>query len=212
MDTAPEEKHYLPKDPLDLPRPEMSLPLPEKELPAHAAPPPAHMDQTHGPFVKTLLAWTAPGRPYRKKRKQFFANIIFITILLEIILFLFSEYILMVLALAILFVIIVLAVVPPHDLHYKITSEGIIIEDHAYLWQELYDFYFKTRNGIPVLHVQTYAMIPGEITITLGDIHSDQIKRILLSFLPFREVVHKSFTEKAANWLSNALELDKTPS
>jgi len=204
MDTASsaEEEKFLPKEPMD-------LPLPEKELPAHATEP--HQEEQHNPYaVKTLLSWTAPGRPYRKRGKEYFASLVFITILLQIILFLFSEYLLMVLVLSLLFVAVALAVVPPHNITYKITTEGIIIDDRAYLWQELYDFYFKKRNGVELLHIQTYAMIPGQITLILGDIHTEQIKAILLPFLPYREVVRPTFTEKSANWLSKTFPLEKT--
>jgi hypothetical protein len=168
FDTNQNEEKFLPKEPLDLPRTPLDLPLPEKEISAHATPPSHHKQEDtyseeqeafpyqgqsydmseEAPYeVKTLLSWTAPGRPFRTRGKEYFASIILITFLIEIIVFLFGEYLLMVVILSLAFVTVALAIAPPHDYHYRISTEGVTIEDHFYLWQELYDFYFKRRDN-----------------------------------------------------------------
>ena len=158
--------------------------------------------------VKTLLAWTAPGRPFRKRSKQYYLTSLLIMLLVEIILFLFSQYLLMLVVLSLVFVAFALATVPPRDFHYRISSEGITIEDHFFLWQELYDFYFRKRDGVDVLHVRTHAFIPGELTITLGDISEEHIKSVLLPYLPYREYIKPTFMEKSAEWLSANFPLE----
>lgn len=160
--------------------------------------------------VKTLLSWHAPGRPFKKKSKEYYLTSLLIMLLVEIILFLFSQYPLMIVVLSFVFVAFALASVPPHDFRYKITTEGIMVEDQFFLWQELYDFYFKKRNGIDVLHIRTQAFIPGELTITLGDMNREHVKSILLSFLPFREFIKPTFMEKSADWLSRNFPLERT--
>ena len=158
--------------------------------------------------VKTLLAWTAPGRPFRKRTKQYYLTVLLIMLFVQVILFLFSQYMLMVVVLSLVFVGFALATIPPRDFHYRISSEGITVEDHFFLWQELYDFYFKKRNGIEVLHIRTHAFIPGELSITLGDISKDHVRSILLPFLPFREYIKPTFTDKAGDWLSKNFPLE----
>lgn len=206
MDTAPstekDQEKFLPEEPLD-------LPLPEKELPAHTTQPHHEENEEHYE-VKTLLSWSAPGRPYRERGKEYFASIFFITLLLEIIIFLFGEYLLMVVVLSFSFLTVALAIVPPHNYHYRISTEGITIEDHFYLWQELYDFYFKRRENQDILHVRTKTLLPGELTITLGTIHKDQIKSLLILYLPYRELVHQTLMEKSGNWLSKTFPLEKS--
>ena len=159
--------------------------------------------------VKTLLSWSAPGRPFRKRTKQYYLTTILITLLVEIILFLFGEYVLMLVVISLVFVAFALATVPPRNFQYRISSEGITIEDHFFLWQELYDFYFKKGEGTEVLHVRTHAFIPGELTITLGDINKDHIKSVLLPYLPYREVIRPTFMEKSGDWLSRNFPLEK---
>ena len=191
---------------LDLPEPQTDLPLPEKEIMPHAQ---SQNDFSSTNTVKTLLSWKAPGRPFRKRGKQFYINGLLIMLLVEIILFLFSQYLLMLVVLSLVFVAFALASVPPHDFHYRISTQGITIEDHFFLWQDLYDFYFKKRDGIEVLHIRTYAFIPGELTITLGDVHKEHAKSVLLPYLPYREYIKPTIMEKSADWLSRNFPLEK---
>jgi hypothetical protein len=158
--------------------------------------------------VKTILSWTAPGRPFQKRSKQYYATSLLIMLLVEVVLFLFSQYLLMVVVLSLVFLAFVLASVPPRDFHYRISSEGITIEDHFFLWQELYDFYFKRREGIDVVHIRTHAMLPGELIIPLGSIDREHVKQALLPFLPFREIVRPTFMEKSSDWLTRNFPLE----
>jgi hypothetical protein len=105
--------------------------------------------------VTTLLSWEAPGRPFVKRNKEYFVNVILIMLALEVILFLFSQYMLMIVVASLVFLAYALATVPPHAFHYKLTSEGILVEDHFFLWQELYDFYFTRKEQVDILHIRT---------------------------------------------------------
>ncbi len=188
------EPKILPKEPLDLPKESLELPLPQT---------PPQND------VKTLLSWTAPGRPFRKRGRQYYLTSLLIMLLIEIILFLFAQYTLMALVVSLVFVAFMLSLVPPKNFHYRISTEGITIEDHFSLWQELYDFYFRKQNNVDVLHVRTHALLPGELTITLGELNKNHVKSALLPFLPYREVVKKTFMEKAGDWLARNFPLEK---
>lgn len=190
-----DEQKSLPKEHLDLPKP-------EKETTNSSS-------EGHQREVKTLLSWTSAGRPFKKRGKQYYLTSLLIMLLVEIILFLFSQYMLMVLVLSLVFVAFALATVPPRDFQYRLSTEGITIEDHYFLWQELYDFYFKKREGIEALHIRTQALIPGELTITLGDISREHIKSILLPYLPYREVIKPTFMDKSGDWLSRTFPLEK---
>lgn len=162
--------------------------------------------------VVTLLSWHAPGRPYRKRSKEFFINGFLILVAIEVILFLFHDYLLMLVAMALGFLSLALAIVPPHNFYYRISSEGIRIEDNYFIWEELYDFYFMKRLGQEVLHVRTQAYFPGELTIVLGDIPTEQVKKVLLPYLPFREYVEPTFMDKASNWLERNFPLERSSS
>lgn len=160
--------------------------------------------------IKVLFQWTAPGRPFKQRAKIFYVNAILIVLFLEIILFFFHEYMLMLVIVSFLFVTYALNSVPPKNFVYKITQGGITIEDHFFLWQELYDFYFKKRfDSIEVLHVRTKSFLPGEITLTIQEKDKEHIASILKHYLPYREVITATFVDKSANWLTKNFPLEE---
>jgi hypothetical protein len=160
--------------------------------------------------VKTFLSWHAHGRPYQEHSVEYYTNSFLITMAIEIILFLFSQYVLMALVFSLAFLVFALSIVPPRNLYYRISSEGIRVEDHYFIWEELYDFYFTKSHGQDLLHVRTKDYFPGELTIVLGDVPIQQIKSVLIYFLPFREYVKPSFMDKAGDWLTKNFPLERT--
>lgn len=189
----------LPKEPLDLPRETLDLPKPSE----------THASDPHPNEVKTVLEWSAPGRPFRKRGRQYYLTSLLIMLLIEVILFLFSQYLLMLVVLSLIFVAFALNTVAPPNFKYRVSSEGITVEDHFFLWQELYDFYFKKKEGTDVVHVRTHSFIPGELTLTLGNIDREHIKSALLPYLPYRELVKPTFMDKSADWLTRNFPLEK---
>lgn len=159
--------------------------------------------------IKTLVSWSAPGRPFRKKGKEFYISGLLIVFLVDVILFIFSEYLLMFVVIALYFFAVALAYVPPQNFHYRISTQGVKIEDHFYIWDELYDFYFKVIDGVEVLIVRTHSIIPGELKITLGDVPLDHVRRVLVGYLPYREVVRPTFMEKSGDWLAKNFPLER---
>jgi len=196
----PKEPVDLPKEPLDLPREPLDLPKPENK---------EQKQVKHQNKVETVLEWTAPGRPFRKRGRQYYLTSLLIAVLVEIILFLFSQYLLMLVVLSFVFVAFTLASVAPANFKYRISSEGITIEDHFFLWQELYDFYFKKREGVNVVHIRTHSFLPGELTLTLGETDREHIKSALLPYLPYRELIRQNFMEKSGDWLTKNFPLEK---
>lgn len=159
--------------------------------------------------VETFLSWEAPGRPFAHRSKEYFINAFLIMMALEIILFLFSQYLLMLVVFSLVFLSFSMASIPPRKFIYKISTEGIQIEKHFFLWEELYDFYIFKTHGQDTIYVGTKLFFPGELTIMPGDVPIEEIKRVLLYFLPFREHVEPTFLEKAGLWLERNFPLEK---
>lgn len=160
--------------------------------------------------VKTLLSWSAPGRPYKPKKREYYLNGLLIAFLVEVILFLFQQYIFMFVVGALYFMSVALATIPPRNFHYRISNQGIKVEDHFFIWEELYDFYFKKIQGVDVLIVRTKALLPGELQIPLGELHPHHVRRAVVSYLPYREVVKDTFMERSADWLSHNFPLERS--
>ncbi|MBI2621411.1 MAG: hypothetical protein HYW63_02045 [Candidatus Levybacteria bacterium] len=163
----------------------------------------------HEHSLKTLLSWSAPGRPFKARSKQFYMTALLIAFFIEVILFLFSQYMLMFVVASLVFVGFAFAYVPPKNFHYRISTEGLMIEDHFYIWHELYDFYFTKRQGVEVLNIRTKSIFPGILTISLGDVTKEHVKDVLLRYLPFREYIKPTFLERSGDWLSRNFPLER---
>ena len=159
--------------------------------------------------VKTFISWSAPGRPFRPKGREFYISSLLVVFLIEVILFIFTEYLLMLVVVALYFLAIALATVPPQNFHYRISNQGIKVEDHFYIWEELYDFYFKRIEGSHILIVRTHLLLPGELKISLSEIPVDHVRRVLVNYLPYREVVRQTFMEKSGDWLAKNFPLER---
>ncbi len=159
--------------------------------------------------TKTLLSWSAYGRPYVRRGKQFYLTATLLAILICIILFLFHQYLFIFLVGSFLFVAFAFAYTPPKNYHYKISSEGILIEKKFYLWEELYDFYFMKKNGEEILYVRTESFYPGALVIPLGELPKDQVKQAIINYLPYREYVEPTFMDKSGDWLVKNFPLEK---
>ena len=163
--------------------------------------------------VKTLLSWEAPSRPFRKRERSYYTTSAIIVILLILILLLAREFLLIAVLLALTFVAYVLAFVPPHNIRYKVSTQGITIGEDFYFWHFLDSFWFKKKDGFDVLHIQTRFRFPAQLMLVLGPSTSsgqdeERVKKVVARFLPFVEVPYKSWMEKWSEGLQKNFPLE----
>ena len=173
------------------------------EYPEHLSDP---NDQEIDP-VKTLLSWKAPSRPFRKKDRSFYTTVIILIVLISLIAFLAGEKILIGALFALLFLIYVLNHVPPEEIDYKISTQGITIGDHFYHWQELDSFWFSDKDGHKLLHVLTHLRFPGMLILVLGA-DEEEVKKVVARYLPFHEIAPKSLMDKWSEGLQKHFPLE----
>ena len=158
--------------------------------------------------VKTLLSWEAPSRPFRKKDRSYYTTIAILVILLVLIAFLIKEFLLIGVLLSLAFVTYVLAFVPPNNVTYKISTQGITISDHFYFWHLMDSFWFKKKEGQNIMFVQTRLRFPGQLMLVLGEIDQEEIKKIAARFLPYHEIPQTSLFDKWAEGLQKNFPLE----
>ncbi len=160
--------------------------------------------------IKTLLIWEAPSRPFRKKDRSYFTTIAILVILLVLIAFLASEFLLVGALLSFVFVAYVLAFVPPHNVSYRISTQGITIGEDFYFWHFLDAFWFKEKEKQKVLHIQTRLRFPAQLMLVLGNEDEEKVKKLIARFLPYVEVPYKSWMEKWSESLQKHFPLENT--
>lgn len=158
--------------------------------------------------VETLLSWEASSRPFRKKDRSYYTTSATIVILLILILFLAREFLLIGVLLALTFVAYVLAFVPPHNIRYRISTQGITIGEDFYFWHFLDAFWFKESQGHKILIIQTRFRFPAQLMLVLPDANEEKAKKIVARFLPFVEVPYKSWMEKWSEGLQKNFPLE----
>jgi len=159
-------------------------------------------------LLKTFLSWTAPSRPFRKKDRSYYTTIAILVVLLILISLLAREIILIGVLLALAFVAYVLGFVPPEDIEYKISTQGITIGDHFYFWQDLDSFWFSQKDGHQVLNILTHFRFPAQLMIMLGDQKEEEVKRSVARYLPFHEIAPKTMIDKWADGLQKHFPLE----
>lgn len=159
--------------------------------------------------IKTLLSWEAPSRPYRKKDRSYYTTIIILTIFSGLAVFFWLQSILLIGVISSLaFVTYVLAFVPPHNITYRISTQGITIGEDFYFWHFLDAFWFKEKDGSKVLHIQTRLRFPAQLMLVMGDQNEEKVKKTIAKFLPFVEVPYKSWMEKWTESLQKHFPLE----
>lgn len=158
--------------------------------------------------VKTFLNWTAPSRPFRKKDRSYYTTIAILVTLLILISLLAQEIILIGVLLALAFVAYVLGFVPPEDVEYKISTQGITIADHFYHWEELDSFWFTEKEGAKILQVLTHLRFPAQLMLVLSSQNEEKVKNIVAKYLPFHEIPPRTLMDKWAEGLQKHFPLE----
>lgn len=158
--------------------------------------------------IKTHLSWKAPARPFRKKDRSYYTTIAILVILLILIALLAQEILLIGVLLALAFVAYVLGFVPPEDIEYKISTQGITIGDHFYFWLDLDSFWFSEKENQRILHVLTHLRFPGQLMLVLGDQDEEEVKKVVAKYLPYHEIAPKSLMDKWAESLQKHFPLE----
>lgn len=158
--------------------------------------------------IKTLLSWQASARPFRKKDRSYYTTIAIIVILLVLISFLAHEFLLIGVLLSLAFVTYVLGFIPPGEVEYKISTQGITVGDHFYFWSELDSFWIGEKEGHKILHILTTLRFPGQLMLVLGNQEDEEIKKVVAKYLPFHEIAPKSLMDKWAEGLQKHFPLE----
>lgn len=159
--------------------------------------------------LKVLLSWKAAARPFRKKDRSFYTTVAILLGLISGIAFFSGQVMLIGVFLALGFLIYVLNFIPPEEIEYKLSNQGVTIGDHFYHWQQLDSFWFSERDGFKILHLLTLIRFPGVLMLVLGENPSqEEIKKTVAKFLPYHEIAPKSQIEKWSDSLQKYFPLE----
>jgi hypothetical protein len=159
--------------------------------------------------LKTLLVWTAPERPFKKRSREFFTTIGAIVFLIGVILLFLQEWLLILVMIALMFVAYMMSTVEPRRIEHQITNQGIVTGGKRYPWETLNRFWFTEKWGEKILEIETLAGLPRHIFLMLGETKQEAIKKNLADYLPFEEP-EKTWIDNASEWISRRVPLESS--
>lgn len=162
------------------------------------------------PNPQVIFAWKAPLRAYKKRGGNILRFYIAVALLLSVIVFLFSDKILLIPIWAVLFLFYVLTITPPPEVDNKITQFGLETAGISLRWEVLSHFYYIQRFGFTILVVVT---APPYYFHTYMVVPTDEIKKetlkILSDHLMYQEKPNRNITDKVIDWLTRLIPDDE---
>jgi len=159
--------------------------------------------------AKALIAWKSKSRPFQKRGKDYFLSLLLLLLLFIFIALITREFLLIAVGVSLIFVAFVLAKVEPGEIEHKITKNGIVSGNHAYLWEELKYFWFSKKAGSEILNIETRLRFPARLIILVDTVSVAGVKNLLSKYLPFREVPEFTFLDRWADRLAKLLLLEE---
>ena len=155
---------------------------------------------------KTIISWSAPSRPFKKRNRQYYTTVILIVFLVSLILFFAGQFLPIAVVISVGFLAYVLSSVPPHEVKIEVTTYGIEIEDLLYYWEEMGRFWFEKKYNQELLTIEVMRF-PGRI-ILMFDNNRKKDLRELFSEVLLEEKPTDTFYDKAAKWLQEKIPLE----
>jgi hypothetical protein len=156
---------------------------------------------------EVFLSWNSPSRLFKRRDKEYFTNIGAIVFLLIIILIFAREFLLIAAVVSIVFLVYVLSTVPPEEVSHRITNLGLESAGHFYRWEELVEFWLEEQWGQTILVLRP--VIGMRIIVLLGKEDKVQVRKLITQYIPFREQPEKTWVDKATNWITEKIPLEK---
>lgn len=155
---------------------------------------------------ETIYAWKAPSRPFKKRNRKFFTSMVVIALLVSMILFFSGQFLPIAVVVSVVFLLYVLAVIPPEEVSYSVTNYGIKVEDGQYYWEEMGRFWFDKKNDSQILSVEI-VRFPGRLTFVINKNDKKPLS-LLLSEVLLQDKPDLTTYEKVAKWMHDKVPLD----
>lgn len=157
-----------------------------------------------------ILAWKAPLRAYKKRKKNVLRFYLALALLLSLLVFFFADKILLLLIWAVLFLFYVLTITPPPEVDNKITKFGIETAGVTIRWELLSEFYFTKRFGFDILTVVTHAPYYIHAYLVIPNVElKRKVVGLLSEHLIYQERPHRTFTDRMIDWFSKLMPDDE---
>ena len=158
--------------------------------------------------AKTIISWKSPVTVFKPRNKKFFVKVGLYGLVAILAAVAFSEFFLVGVIIAIVFVAYVLALSEPEVIEHRINNMAIVSGGRAFLWEELDSFWFDKRGDERLLVVQTYLQFPGRLIILLTSVSERTLLDLLEKHIHYHHAPVHTLLDKWAHALGKRISLD----
>ncbi len=158
--------------------------------------------------AKSIISWKSPVRVFKARSRKYFVKVALYGLVFILAAIAFSEFYLVGVILALVFVVFVLALAAPETIEHKITNMGITSGGKAFLWEELDSFWFDKRGDDRLLVVQTKLRFPGRLILLLTNVSDRTLLELLEKHIHFHHGPVHTLFDKWAIWLQQRISLE----
>ncbi len=154
-----------------------------------------HVDTDNLPQKEVYFAWeSTPAIERKEMNKKLVRTLTIIGVVVALLLVIMQEFLMIVVIASLIFFVQAVTRFNPEKIKFELSNHGLMYNDTMYYWQQLKHFFFTTTNGVEVLAVDTYAVLPGRVFIPFSPEDKVKINGILKDHLHFLEVApHTAF-------------------
>lgn len=152
---------------------------------------------------KDLLTWMAPGRPFKRRNREFYVTIIAIAAIVGLVIFIAEGWVPVILLISLIFLFYIMSTVEPDPVEYAITNRGIKVAGKRTDWEIMGRFWFSKRFDSELLIIET-AILPGRLELVINEEVKEKITENLSKYL-LHEEAPPSWLDRLANTLSKRL-------
>jgi len=133
-----------------------------------------------------LISWQAPEFIRHEKSRSWFIVLGILSALLIIVTYLMKNYLFILIIVLAAFLIFVQAKKYPRKIKFEITNDGITIDQEKYSFSDFKSFWIfeEEEPQMQFLSLLTKKLTQPHLTIPLGDKKPEEIKTVLLKFIP----------------------------
>ena len=158
--------------------------------------------------AKSQISWKSPERVFKARSQKYFFKVGLYGLIFILAAIAFSEFFLVGVILAIMFVVYVLATHPPNNIEHKITNMGITSGGRAFLWEELDSFWFDKKGDDRLMLVETKLHYPGRLIILLTTVSERTLLDLLEKHLHYHPAPVHTLLDKWANSLQQKINFE----
>ena len=158
--------------------------------------------------AKSIISWKSPVRVFKARSKKYFTKVALYGLIFILLAIALSEFFLVGVIIAMIFVVYVLATAAPETIEHKITNMGIISGGRPFLWEELDSFWFDKRGDDRLFLVQTKLHFPTRLIILLSTVSERTLLELLEKHIHYHSAPVHTLLDKWAHQLQKRINLD----